>query len=81
VWQFSGDQSVKDIPKEGLTSKTVDRWELVDGTWYRQFKHVKTATPKDKAGDGGGRKDDGSPEQKKETDEKKDKKATGDTSG
>ena len=49
LWNFLGDKGRKDRPKEGLTNKTVDRWELVDGIWYRQFRHVKAARPKTQA--------------------------------
>lgn len=49
LWSFSGDRSRMDMPKEGLTSKYLDRWDLVDGTWYHQFRNTKGARPRPQA--------------------------------
>jgi hypothetical protein len=66
IWTFSGDKARKDLPKEGLTSKFLDRWKLVDGTWYHQFRNVRAATPKPRA-----RKGVPTKEQTKEKEENK----------
>ena len=46
LWAFPGDKSRKDMPREGITSKSMDYWKLVNGTWYHQFRNVQGVKPK-----------------------------------
>ena len=46
LWAFPGDKGRKDMPKEGITSKYLDYWKLVNGTWYHEFRNVQSVKPK-----------------------------------